>query len=69
MWLCKHLNSSLLTMENLTAKGFSFLAVDARRHYQKTKVGLAGAAWGRQFSGRPTAHLPCSGHFPSCWIT
>nr|XP_019584472.1 PREDICTED: adenylate kinase 8 isoform X2 [Rhinolophus sinicus] len=37
MWLCKHLKSNLLTMENLIAKNFSSLAADARRHYQKMK--------------------------------
>ncbi|KAM5259442.1 adenylate kinase 8 isoform 3-T3 [Hipposideros larvatus] len=37
MWLCKHLNSNLLTTENLIAKEFSSLAAGARGHYQKTK--------------------------------
>ncbi|XP_016052142.1 PREDICTED: adenylate kinase 8 [Miniopterus natalensis] len=34
MWLCKHLNSNLLTAENLRAKEYSSLAEDARRHVQ-----------------------------------
>uniref|UniRef100_A0ABI7ZVB6 Nucleoside-diphosphate kinase n=1 Tax=Felis catus TaxID=9685 RepID=A0ABI7ZVB6_FELCA len=39
MWLCKHLNSNLLTVENLIAREFSSLAAGARRHYQNvTKV-------------------------------
>ncbi|KAM9206916.1 adenylate kinase 8 isoform 2-T2 [Dugong dugon] len=38
MWLCKHLNSNLLTMENLLAKEFSQLAAEATRHYQKSKI-------------------------------
>ncbi|KAM9641383.1 adenylate kinase 8 isoform 2-T2 [Trichechus inunguis] len=38
MWLCKHLNSNLLTMENLMAKEFSQLAAEATRHYQKSKI-------------------------------
>ncbi|XP_058380364.1 adenylate kinase 8 isoform X4 [Diceros bicornis minor] len=38
MWLCKHLNSNLLTMENLIAKEFSSLAAEARRHYQTVKT-------------------------------
>ncbi|XP_006835059.1 PREDICTED: adenylate kinase 8 [Chrysochloris asiatica] len=38
MWLCKHLNSSLLTKENLMSKAFSHLAAEATRHYQKSKV-------------------------------
>ncbi|XP_066222914.1 adenylate kinase 8 isoform X2 [Saccopteryx leptura] len=37
MWLCKHLKSSLLTVENLVAKGYSFLSDGAKTHYQKTK--------------------------------
>ncbi|XP_066110712.1 adenylate kinase 8 isoform X1 [Saccopteryx bilineata] len=37
MWLCKHLKSSLLTVENLVAKGYSFLSDGAKRQYQKTK--------------------------------
>lgn len=41
MWLCKHLNSNLLTVENLIAKEFSSLAAAARKHYQINKVGLA----------------------------
>ncbi|XP_072816464.1 adenylate kinase 8 isoform X3 [Vicugna pacos] len=38
MWLCKHLNSNLLSVANLMAKEFSSLAADARRHYQKFKT-------------------------------
>ncbi|XP_046954143.1 adenylate kinase 8 [Lynx rufus] len=39
MWLCKHLNSNLLTVENLIARELSSLAAGARRHYQDvTKV-------------------------------
>ncbi|VFV30912.1 adenylate kinase-like [Lynx pardinus] len=34
MWLCKHLNSNLLTVENLIARELSSLAAGARRHYQ-----------------------------------
>ncbi|XP_037654217.1 adenylate kinase 8 isoform X2 [Choloepus didactylus] len=37
MWLCKHLNSNLLTMENLIEKEFSHLASEAKNHYQKFK--------------------------------
>ncbi|XP_019496991.1 PREDICTED: adenylate kinase 8 isoform X3 [Hipposideros armiger] len=37
IWLCKHLNSNLLTTENLIAKEFSSLAAGARGHYQKAK--------------------------------
>nr|XP_023484988.1 adenylate kinase 8 isoform X4 [Equus caballus] len=37
MWLCKHLNSNLLTVENLIAKEFSSLAAAARKHYQINK--------------------------------
>ncbi|XP_077003503.1 adenylate kinase 8 isoform X6 [Tamandua tetradactyla] len=37
MWLCKHLNSNLLTMENLMAKEFSNLANEAMNHYQRFK--------------------------------
>ncbi|XP_036712248.1 adenylate kinase 8 isoform X2 [Balaenoptera musculus] len=35
MWLGKHLNSSLLSVESLIAQEYSSLAADARRHYQK----------------------------------
>ncbi|XP_061056881.1 adenylate kinase 8 isoform X2 [Eubalaena glacialis] len=35
MWLGKHLNSNLLSVESLIAKEYSSLAADARRHYQK----------------------------------
>uniref|UniRef100_A0A673VTP1 Adenylate kinase 8 n=1 Tax=Suricata suricatta TaxID=37032 RepID=A0A673VTP1_SURSU len=38
MWLCKHLNTNLLTVENLVIREYSSLAADARRHYQKTKT-------------------------------
>uniref|UniRef100_A0A8C9KDL1 Adenylate kinase 8 n=1 Tax=Panthera tigris altaica TaxID=74533 RepID=A0A8C9KDL1_PANTA len=38
MWLCKHLNSNLLTVENLIAREFSSLAAGARRHYQNVTV-------------------------------
>lgn len=59
MWLCKHLNSNLLTMENLIAKEFSSLAAGARGHYQKTKVGLAvGSDRGSQGSPQTCPHLP-----------
>ncbi|XP_037014436.2 adenylate kinase 8 isoform X2 [Artibeus jamaicensis] len=37
MWLCKHLNSNLLTVENLIGKEYSPLAAAARKHYQKMK--------------------------------
>ncbi|XP_058997277.1 adenylate kinase 8 isoform X1 [Mustela lutreola] len=37
MWLCKHLSTNLLTMENLIAREFSSLAATARKHYQTTK--------------------------------
>ncbi|XP_004713376.1 adenylate kinase 8 [Echinops telfairi] len=37
MWLCKHLNSNLLTVENLMAKDHSPLTDEARRHYQRSK--------------------------------
>ncbi|XP_059958677.1 adenylate kinase 8 [Mesoplodon densirostris] len=35
MWLRKHLNSNLLSVESLLAKECSSLAADARTHYQK----------------------------------
>ncbi|XP_032490971.1 adenylate kinase 8 isoform X3 [Phocoena sinus] len=35
MWLGKHLNSNLLSVESLIAKEYSSLAADARTHYQK----------------------------------
>ncbi|XP_022434043.1 adenylate kinase 8 isoform X2 [Delphinapterus leucas] len=35
MWLRKHLNSNLLSVESLMAKEYSSLAADARTHYQK----------------------------------
>ncbi|KAM6169418.1 adenylate kinase 8 isoform 2-T2 [Rhynchocyon petersi] len=38
MWLCKHLNSSLLTVENLITKDSSTLATEATSHYQKYKT-------------------------------
>ncbi|KAL1785921.1 adenylate kinase 8 isoform X1 [Sigmodon hispidus] len=34
MWLCKHLNSNLITKENLLEREFSPLAEEAKRHYQ-----------------------------------
>ncbi|XP_051040950.1 adenylate kinase 8 isoform X1 [Phodopus roborovskii] len=34
MWLCKHLNSNLITKENLLEREFSSLAEEAKRHYQ-----------------------------------
>ncbi|XP_075415199.1 adenylate kinase 8 isoform X2 [Tenrec ecaudatus] len=37
MWLCKHLSSNLLTVENLIAKEHTPLTDEARRHYQKSK--------------------------------
>ncbi|XP_042537075.1 adenylate kinase 8 [Dipodomys spectabilis] len=37
MWLSKHLNSNLLTKENLMARKFSPNAVEARKYYQKFK--------------------------------
>lgn len=47
MWLCKHLNSNLLTAENLRAKEYSSLAEDARRHVQAGQVGGRGELlWG-----------------------
>ncbi|XP_033050783.1 adenylate kinase 8 isoform X1 [Trachypithecus francoisi] len=38
MWLCKHLNSSLLTLENLVLNEFSFTATKARRLYLQRKT-------------------------------
>ncbi|XP_058158118.1 adenylate kinase 8 isoform X2 [Dasypus novemcinctus] len=38
MWLCKHLNSNLLTMENMTTTEYSYLAKQAKSHYQKFKT-------------------------------
>nr|XP_058927444.1 adenylate kinase 8 isoform X2 [Kogia breviceps] len=35
MWLGRHLNSNLLSVESLIAREYSSLAADARRHYQK----------------------------------
>jgi hypothetical protein len=41
MWLSKHLNSSLLTRDNLIARQFPHVAFEASKHYQRIKVGLA----------------------------
>lgn len=41
MWLCKHLNSNLITKENLLEKEFSQMAEEAKRHYEIYKVRLA----------------------------
>ncbi|XP_035302833.1 adenylate kinase 8 isoform X2 [Cricetulus griseus] len=38
MWLCKHLNSNLITKDNLLGKEFSCLAEEAKRHYQIYKM-------------------------------
>ncbi|XP_054376747.2 adenylate kinase 8 isoform X7 [Pongo abelii] len=38
MWLCKHLNSSLLTVENLILNEFSYTATEARRLYLQRKT-------------------------------
>lgn len=40
MWLSKHLKSVFLSLENLMTKEYSSLAERARKHYQKTKVGV-----------------------------
>nr|XP_045739375.1 adenylate kinase 8 isoform X2 [Mirounga angustirostris] len=37
MWLCKHLSSNLVMVEDLIARKFSSLAEVARKHYQKMK--------------------------------
>ncbi|XP_013362058.1 PREDICTED: adenylate kinase 8 isoform X2 [Chinchilla lanigera] len=37
MWLCKHLNTNLLTKRNLLGKEFSSAAAEARKHYQRFK--------------------------------
>ncbi|XP_077904654.1 adenylate kinase 8 isoform X4 [Ictidomys tridecemlineatus] len=37
MWLCKHLNSNLLTSDNLIERKSSSVAEEARKHYQKFK--------------------------------
>uniref|UniRef100_A0A4X1T672 Adenylate kinase 8 n=1 Tax=Sus scrofa TaxID=9823 RepID=A0A4X1T672_PIG len=42
MWLCKHLRSNLLSVENLIARQFSSLAAGARQHYQKFKTLPSG---------------------------
>ncbi|XP_057610909.1 adenylate kinase 8 isoform X2 [Chionomys nivalis] len=34
MWLCKHLNSNLITKENLLEKEFSQMAEEAKKHYE-----------------------------------
>lgn len=66
MWLCKHLKSNLLTMENLIAKDFSSLAADSGRCYQKMKVGLAPGSESSQ--GSPiTCPSPLLISI-SCWI-
>ena len=52
MWLCKHLNSNLITKENLLERQFSQLSLEAKRYYQVYKVRLAlgkGAKTGRQW--------------------
>lgn len=41
MWLCKHLNSNLITKENLLNKEFSQMAEEAKKHYEIYKVSLA----------------------------
>ncbi|XP_012495139.1 PREDICTED: adenylate kinase 8 [Propithecus coquereli] len=38
MWLCKHLNSNLVSKENLVVRELSFLTAEARKHYQRTKT-------------------------------
>ncbi|XP_077823503.1 adenylate kinase 8 isoform X5 [Macaca mulatta] len=38
MWLCKHLNSSLLTLENLVLNEFSLTATKAKRLYLQRKT-------------------------------
>ncbi|XP_036038918.1 adenylate kinase 8 isoform X2 [Onychomys torridus] len=37
MWLCKHLNSNLITKENLLEREFSPLAEEAKKHFQTYK--------------------------------
>ncbi|XP_059115890.1 adenylate kinase 8 isoform X3 [Peromyscus eremicus] len=37
MWLCKHLNSNLVTKENLLEREFSPLAEEAKKHFQTYK--------------------------------
>ncbi|XP_038961149.1 adenylate kinase 8 isoform X2 [Rattus norvegicus] len=37
MWLCKHLNSNLITKENLLEREFSLLSLEAKKHYQVYK--------------------------------
>lgn len=37
MWLCKHLNSNLITKENLLERAFSQLSLEAKRYYQVYK--------------------------------
>nr|XP_045014002.1 adenylate kinase 8 isoform X2 [Jaculus jaculus] len=38
MWLCKHLNSNLLTKENLVEREFSVLSMEAREYYNVYKT-------------------------------
>ncbi|XP_045419635.1 adenylate kinase 8 isoform X4 [Lemur catta] len=38
MWLCKHLNSNLLSVENLVIRELPLLTTETRKHYQKTKT-------------------------------
>ncbi|XP_073909016.1 adenylate kinase 8 isoform X3 [Castor canadensis] len=38
MWLSKHLNSSLLTRDNLIARQFPHVAFEASKHYQRIKM-------------------------------
>ncbi|XP_064227831.1 adenylate kinase 8 isoform X2 [Aotus nancymaae] len=38
MWLCKHLNSNLVTLESLILNEFSYTATDARRLYLQRKA-------------------------------
>ncbi|XP_069330880.1 adenylate kinase 8 isoform X2 [Eulemur rufifrons] len=38
MWLCKHLNSNLVSVENLVIREFPLLTTETRKHYQRTKT-------------------------------
>ncbi|KAJ8792417.1 hypothetical protein J1605_019636 [Eschrichtius robustus] len=66
MWLGKHLNSNLLSVESLIAQEYSSLAADARRHYEKfqTLPGPCLSEPGESLPRKPALTAPrSSGNF------
>ncbi|KAH0504241.1 Adenylate kinase 8 [Microtus ochrogaster] len=53
MWLCKHLNSNLITKENLLEKEFSQMAKEAKRHYEIYKERETSATQQEQMEAVP----------------